>query len=167
VREHVLEGVKLAEEANLPECVVAFITEHHGTQSISFFYDQALEADPDAELDPSDFAYPGPKPQSKETAIVMLADSVESAARVLPDPTPESITELVDRIVQAKIDARQLDETPLTLEELARIKEQFVNVLTGMYHQRIDYPPVKEQEGEPEKRGHVEGVRPDVPAGTR
>ncbi|NIP81198.1 MAG: hypothetical protein GWM90_19055, partial [Gemmatimonadetes bacterium] len=67
--------------------------------------------------------------QSKETAIVMLADSVESAARVLPDPTPESIEELVDRIVQVKIDAKQLDDTPLTLEELARIKEQFVNVL--------------------------------------
>ena len=162
VREHVLEGVKLAEEANLPEVVVAFIAEHHGTQSISFFYDQAREANPEAELDPADFAYPGPKPQSKETAIVMLADSVESAARVLPDPTPESIAALVDRIVQVKIDARQLDETPLTLEELAQIKAQFVNVLTGMYHQRIDYPPAKETEGDEPEREQVEGVRYDV-----
>ncbi len=167
VREHVLEGVKLAEEAKLPQVLKAFITEHHGTQSISFFYDQAKEADPEAELDPADFAYPGPKPQSKETAIVMLADSVESAARVLPDPTPESITELVDRIVQVKIDAGQLDETPLTLLELARIKEQFVNVLTGMYHQRIDYPPARapdEPETPPE---HTEGVRQDVAAEVR
>ena len=166
VRNHVLEGVKMAEEANLPEVVKAFITEHHGTQSISFFYDQAKEAEPDRELDPKEFSYPGPRPQSKETAIVMLADSVESAARVLPDPTPESIRELVDRIVQVKIDAKQLDETPLTLEELARIKDQFVNVLTGMYHQRIDYPP-KEQEPEQPVREHTEGVRQDVPAEAR
>ena len=167
VREHVVEGIRLAEEANLPECVKAFIREHHGTQKISFFYDQAKEADPEAELDPAEFAYPGPRPRSKETAIVMLADSVESAARVLPDPTPRSISDLVDRIVQVKIDARQLDETPLTLEELARIKEQFVNVLTGMYHQRIDYPPSREEEpgeaGEPPVE-HTEGLRQDVPA---
>lgn len=166
VRNHVLEGLRLAEEANLPQVVKSFIAEHHGTQSISFFYDQAREASPDAKLDPDDFAYPGPRPQSKETAIVMLADSVESAARVLPDPTPESITELVDRIVQVKIDRKQLDDTPLTLEELARIKEQFVNVLTGMYHQRIDYPP-KEQAPEPASPGHTEGVRDDVPAEAR
>ncbi len=162
-----IEGLRLADEANLPEVVRAFIAEHHGTQSISFFYDQAREADPEAELDPNDFAYPGPRPQSKETAIVMLADSVESAARVLPDPTPESIEELVDRIVQVKIDAKQLDETPLTLEELARIKEQFVNVLSGMYHQRIDYPPKEsglERKTAPE---HSEGVREDVPAEAR
>ncbi|MFO7894985.1 MAG: HDIG domain-containing protein [Longimicrobiales bacterium] len=165
VREHVLEGIRLAEEANLPECVKAFIREHHGTQSISFFYDQAREADPEAELDPDDFAYPGPRPQSKETAIVMLADSVESAARVLTDTTPEGITELVDRIVQVKIDAGQLGETPVTLEELSLIKAQFVNVLTGMYHQRIDYPPSKETEAEGERPpGHTEGVRRDVPA---
>lgn len=144
VRNHVVEGMKLAEEANLPEVVRAFIAEHHGTQSISFFYDKAREADPDAELDPKDFAYPGPRPRSKETAIVMLADSVESAARVLPDPTPDSIEALVDRIVQKKVDARQLDDTPLTLEELTLIKAQFVKLLSGMYHQRIDYPPSPE-----------------------
>ena len=133
----------MADDAKLPDCVKAFIAEHHGTQSISFFYDRAREADPDAELDPKDFCYPGPRPQSRETAIVMLADSVESAARVLPDPTPESIRELVDRIVRGKMDAGQLDETPLTLGELTRIKEQFASVLTGMYHQRIDYPPAR------------------------
>ena len=167
VREHVIEGLRLADEANLPEVVKAFIAEHHGTQSISFFYNQAKEASPDTELDPKDFAYPGPRPQSKETAIVMLADSVESAARVLPDPSPESITELVDRIVQVKIDAKQLDETPLTLEELARIKEQFVNVLSGMYHQRLDYPPKESGLEQKPVREHSEGVREDVPAEAR
>ncbi|MDX1675485.1 MAG: HDIG domain-containing protein, partial [Longimicrobiales bacterium] len=165
VRNHVLEGLKLADEANLPEIVKDFIAEHHGTQSISFFYDQAKEANPDRELDPNDFAYPGPRPRSKETAIVMLADSVESAARVLPDPTPESIADLVDRIVQVKIDRDQLDEAPLTLQELAVIKAQFVNVLTGMYHQRIDYPP--KDSGQEEPPAHSEGVREDIPAEAR
>jgi putative nucleotidyltransferase with HDIG domain len=148
IRGHVTEGLRMADEAKLPDCVRAFIAEHHGTQTISFFYDQAREADPDAELDPADFRYPGPRPQSPETAIVMLADSVESAARVLPDPTPENIRELVDRIVRGKMDAGQLDETPLTLLELTRIKEQFVSVLTGMYHQRIDYPPARDRGGD-------------------
>ncbi|MFP4623816.1 MAG: HD family phosphohydrolase [Gemmatimonadota bacterium] len=148
VRDHVTNGLELADEAKLPDCVKAFITEHHGTQAISFFYDEARKADPEGELDPDDYTYPGPRPRSRETAIVMLADSVESAARVLPDPTPESIRELVDRIVRGKMDAGQLDETPLTLGELSRVKDQFVSVLTGMYHQRIDYPP-RETAAEP------------------
>jgi cyclic-di-AMP phosphodiesterase PgpH len=143
VRNHVTEGLRLADDEKLPECVKAFIVEHHGTQAISFFYDQARASDPDGELDMKDFAYPGPKPQSKETAIVMLADSVESAARVLSDPTPEAITEMVDRIVRVKLDAAQLDDAPLTLGELAIIKDQFASVLTGMYHQRIDYPATR------------------------
>lgn len=143
VRNHVLEGLKLAEEARLPESIKAFIVEHHGTQPISFFYDQAREADPDGDLDPRDFEYPGPKPQSKETAILMLADSVESASRVLADPTPENVRSLVDRIVQAKIDGGQLDEAPLTMREITAIKEELTNVLSGMYHQRIDYPPTR------------------------
>ncbi len=140
VREHVKDGLELAEEARLPDSVVAFITEHHGTQRIGFFWEKAKEFDPDAELDPADFRYPGPKPQSQETAIALLADSVESAARVLQDPTPESIEELVDRIVGFKMSEAQLDEAPLTLREIDAIKHQFVKVLTSMYHHRLDYP---------------------------
>jgi hypothetical protein len=141
VRQHVLEGVKLAEQAKLPESVRRFIPEHHGTQAIAYFLDRARQNAPEAELDPVDFSYPGPRPQMKETAILMLADSVESAAKVLQDPTLDRIRALVDRIVQGKIDQRQLDEAPLTLAEISRIKEQFTVVLTGMYHHRIDYPP--------------------------
>ncbi len=145
VRGHVLDGMKLAEEAKLPGSVKAFIAEHHGTQAISFFYDRARELDPGAEPDARDYAYPGPRPRSRETAIVMLADSVESAARVLPDPTSDRIRALVDRIVEAKMSQGQLDETPLTLGEISRIKEQFVVGLSGMYHQRIDYPTIREE----------------------
>ncbi|HEX6589972.1 MAG TPA: HDIG domain-containing protein [Longimicrobiales bacterium] len=144
VRHHVTEGLRLADEHHLPDVIKAFIAEHHGTQHISFFYDQAQKQNPDAELEPAQFAYPGPRPQSKETAILMLADSVESAARVLLDPTPERIRELVDRIVATKIDAGQLEDTPLTFHDIARIKQEFVNVLSGVYHQRIDYPPKSE-----------------------
>jgi hypothetical protein len=141
LRQHVVEGVKLAEQANLPESVRRFIPEHHGTQPIAFFLDRAQQAAPGTTLDPRDFSYPGPRPQTKETAILMLADSVESAAKVLADPTADRIRALVDRIVQGKIDEHQLDETPLTLAEISAIKEQFTAVLTGMYHHRIDYPP--------------------------
>jgi cyclic-di-AMP phosphodiesterase PgpH len=143
VRNHVLDGLRLADEEGLPDSIKAFIAEHHGTQTISFFYDQAREGDPDGDIDPREFEYPGPKPQSKETAILMLADSVESAARVLPDPTTDNIRELVDRIVQGKVDAGQLDDTPLTMRELTAIKAELTNVLAGMYHQRIDYPTTR------------------------
>jgi putative nucleotidyltransferase with HDIG domain len=145
VRNHVLEGLRLAEEAKLPDCVKAFIAEHHGTQSISFFYERARELDPEGELEARDFAYPGPRPQSKETAILMLADSIESAARVLQDPTPERVRALIDRIVESKVAQGQLDEAPLTFGELTRIKEQFATGLGGIYHHRIDYPTLREE----------------------
>lgn len=140
IRSHVMEGLKLAEEDKVPEVVKRFIPEHHGTQQISYFYNRARERDPDAQLNPADFTYPGPRPQSKETAILMLADTVESAARVLPDPTPTRIREMVDRLVGVKIAEGQLDESPLTLKEIDSIKEALTTVLTGMYHHRIDYP---------------------------
>ncbi|HUE77879.1 MAG TPA: HDIG domain-containing protein [Longimicrobiales bacterium] len=152
IRNHVLDGLRLAEEHRLPEVVKAFIREHHGTQPISFFYDQAREAEPDADLDIKAFSYPGPRPQSRETAILMLADSVESAARVLTDASPAGIREHVERIVRGKIELGQLDEAPITLRELTLIKEQFVTGLSGMYHQRIDYPPAREEPEQPAER---------------
>jgi cyclic-di-AMP phosphodiesterase PgpH len=140
IRSHTLEGLKLAEQERLPEAVKRFIPEHHGTQQISFFYNQAREMDPDAQVNPADFSYPGPKPQTKETAILMLADTVESAARVLSDPSPARIREMVDRLVNQKIAEGQLDQSPLTLREIDQIKESLSSVLTGMYHHRIEYP---------------------------
>lgn len=140
IRNHVLEGLRLAEQAKLPDAVRDFIAEHHGTQSIGFFYDKARQSNPDAQLNAADFAYPGPLPQTKEAAIIMLADSVESASKTVQDPTPERIAALVDRIVDGKLSHGQLDESPLTFQDIARIKEQLTKVLSGMYHHRIDYP---------------------------
>jgi cyclic-di-AMP phosphodiesterase PgpH len=140
IRSHVMEGLKLAEQDRLPEAVKRFIPEHHGTQQISYFFNRAREMDPDGQLNPADFAYPGPKPQTKETAILMLADTVESAARVLKDPSPAGVREMVDRLVAQKIAEGQLDQSPLTLRDIDQIKDSFTTVLTGMYHHRIDYP---------------------------
>lgn len=142
VREHVTEGERLAREAKVPGVILDFVLEHHGTQRIGFFYEKAKE-EMGGELDESRFAYPGPKPQSRETAIVMLADSCESATRAMKDPTAERVRDLIHTIVQAKVDTGQLDEAPLTLREIAIIEEQFVKILGGVLHRRIDYPATK------------------------
>jgi membrane-associated HD superfamily phosphohydrolase len=142
VREHVSEGVRLAREAKVPDVVVRFITEHHGTQKIGYFYDKARAAS-SGPVDVQPFTYPGPKPSSKESAIAMLADSCESAARVLQDPTPERVRDLIDAIVDSKISDGQLDDAPLTLREIALVKEQFVTMLSGIVHRRIEYPETK------------------------
>jgi putative nucleotidyltransferase with HDIG domain len=141
IRGHVQEGLRMAASAKLPECVRAFIPEHHGNQLIGFFFEKAKQQRENEALDPADYSYTGPRPKTRETAILMLADSVESAAKVLDTPTAERIRDLVERIVQGKISRGQLDDAPLTFRDLARIKQQFVSVLSGMYHHRLDYPP--------------------------
>lgn len=144
VREHVIEGLRLAEEEKVPSVIRNFIPEHHGTQKIGFFYEKAKEEEEEGEeLRLEDFSYPGPRPASRETAIALLADSVESATRALQDPTQDRIRELIDTIVEGKMSDHQLDEAPLTLSEIAQIREQFLKVLCGMHHQRIDYPATK------------------------
>ena len=139
IRNHVKEGLELAAEHRLPKSVRAFITEHHGTGSISYFFEKAKERD-GAPGNPAEYAYPGPVPQTAETAIVMLADGVEAAARVLSDPTPQKIRDVIDHIAKMRIDQGQLRQAPLTLQQLDVIKEQFARVLIGMHHNRIDYP---------------------------
>jgi putative nucleotidyltransferase with HDIG domain len=140
VREHVTEGLRLAREEKLPDIVLDFIAEHHGTQLIAFFHARAKDEFGEDEVDEADFRYPGPRPQSKETAIAMMADSIESATRVLQEPTPERVRSLVDGIVEGKREDGQLDEAPLTLGEITVLKDTFVKVLSGIYHHRIDYP---------------------------
>lgn len=139
IRNHVLEGLELAEEHKLPRGVVPFIREHHGTGPITYFLEKAKERD-GMPANSAEFAYPGPSPRSIETAIVMLADGAEAAARVLNDPTPQKIREVIDRIVRQRLDQGQLREAPITLAQLEIVKEQFTRVLAGMYHTRIEYP---------------------------
>jgi hypothetical protein len=135
----VREGLELAEEYKLPRALRAFITEHHGTGRIQYFLEKAKERG-DGGVNATEFIYPGPIPQTAETAVCMLADGVEAAARVLHDPTPAKIRELVEHIVRQRMDQGQLREAPLTLRQIELIKEHFARVLIGMYHNRIDYP---------------------------
>ena len=141
--EHVVEGLRLGKEAKLPEAIQRFISEHHGTQLIAYFYHRAQEDLGEDNVDEADYRYPGPKPQSKETAIAMMADSIESATRVLQEPTPERVRDLVEGIIESKRQDGQLDEAPLTLREITALKDTFVKVLSGIYHHRIDYPTTR------------------------
>ncbi len=140
IRNHVLEGVALAEEHKLPEAIRAFIPEHHGTAEITYFLDRARQQDPEAKIDANLFRYPGPKPKSVETAVVMLGDSVEAALRVLDDPTEAKLRDAIDHLVQKRIESGELDESPLTLAQVVTVKQEFLRVFSGMHHSRIDYP---------------------------
>jgi putative nucleotidyltransferase with HDIG domain len=140
IQSHVSDGIALAEAAALPEVVKAFIPEHHGTTYITYFLSRARGNDPDGRVDPADFRYPGPRPQSAETAVAMLADSAEAAVRVLGNPTPEAVRSAIEHLVQQKVGSGQLDDAPLTLRDLDRIKREFARVMSGTYHKRIGYP---------------------------
>ena len=140
VRSHLGEGLELARREHLPRAVRAAIPEHHGTMVMAYFYAKALESDPQARRE--DYSYPGPRPRSKETAIIMLADGVEGASRALSEPTPSRIRGLVTRNLEERVQQGQLDECGLTLQELARIREAFIPVLTATFHVRVKYPEV-------------------------
>jgi putative nucleotidyltransferase with HDIG domain len=141
ITSHVTYGVKLAKEINLPKKIADFIPQHHGTRTLHFFLRKAQsQAKPGEVIDEKDFRYPGPKPQFKEAAIMMLADSCEAAARSLARPDPENIRSIVVKIVEAVISDGQLDECNLTLQEITRIREAIISALTAIYHARIDYP---------------------------
>ncbi|XP_060084659.1 cyclic-di-AMP phosphodiesterase PgpH-like [Ylistrum balloti] len=139
---HVTQGVELARKNNLPSVITDFILEHHGTSRVEYFYNQAKEQHSEKEdiTDDTTYRYPGPKPNSKETALVMLADVVESATRTLDNPTPDRISAFVSRLIEKIYADNQLDQAPLTLKDLSIAKKAFTDVLTGMYHHRIDYP---------------------------
>lgn len=145
---HVKKGRTLGEEAGLPDDVLNFIEEHHGTMVMSYFYDKALKQGVD-ESSEDKFRYPGPKPQTRETGIAMLADAVEAASRTLDEPTPAHINNLIQRIINDRFQSGELDECPLTLRNLAKIKEAFAQVLIAAFHQRVVYP-VKEKATEEE-----------------
>ncbi|MBL7073937.1 HDIG domain-containing protein [candidate division KSB1 bacterium] len=144
---HIKDGLKLAEENRLPKALTAFIEQHHGTSIMTYFYQKALQSTPRAKLNLENFRYPGPKPQSKEAGIVMLADGIEAAARSLQTPTPSRIKGVVNDIVKDRFEDGQLDECWLTLKDLDLIKQSFVRILTGIYHGRVEYPKAEEVGG--------------------
>jgi putative nucleotidyltransferase with HDIG domain len=141
ITSHVTYGMKLAKEINLPQQLADFIPQHHGTRTLHFFLRKAqTQAKPGEVIDEKDFRYPGPKPQFKEAAIMMIADSCEAAARSLTRPDPENIRSIVVKIVDAIVSDGQLDECDLTLQQLTTIREAVISALTAIYHARIDYP---------------------------
>jgi putative nucleotidyltransferase with HDIG domain len=141
---HVKDGVDLARQHSLPQSIIDFIEQHHGTTLVEYFYRREakrLQADPDAgDLDENTFRYPGPKPQTKEAAVLMLADVVESASRALSDPTPARIESLVHDLAMKRLLDGQFDECGLTLSELKTIEDTLVKSLTAVYHGRVRYP---------------------------
>jgi putative nucleotidyltransferase with HDIG domain len=139
---HIRDGIDLAYEHGLPVQVTGFIPQHHGTSVMSYFHGKALREAGGREdlVDERLYRYPGPKPQSREAAILMLADGVEASVRSLDEKDEESIREMVDRIVDARVEDGQLDDAELTLRDISQIKDAFVAQLLGMYHSRIKYP---------------------------
>ena len=136
---HVKKGRLLGEEADIPDDVLNFIEEHHGTMVMEYFYHRAKEQEGE-DVDVNKFRYPGPKPQTRETGISMLADAVEAASRTLDDPKPARIDALIQKIINSRFQSGELDECPLTLRDLARIKRAFAQVLIAAFHHRVKYP---------------------------
>ncbi len=137
---HVTDGVALAKKHRLPEIIVDFIRTHHGDQRVEYFYQSQLRQNPDEFIDEGRYRYPGPKPFSKETAVLMMADSVEAASRSLKNPTAQSIADLVEGIINKQLANDQFINADITLRDIARIKKLFRKMLGSIYHVRIEYP---------------------------
>jgi putative nucleotidyltransferase with HDIG domain len=144
---HVKDGVELGRQAGLPQAVLDFIPTHHGTALMEYFYRRGLEQETadSSPVSEAEFRYPGPIPHSKETGILMLADSVEAACRSLEKPTPRKLETLVNSIFKTRIEDGQLDHCPLTFADLETIKETFANILSSMHHIRVKYPGQEEE----------------------
>lgn len=147
LKSHVKKGVELGKRLKLPREILNFIPEHHGTSVMQYFYNKARDFEAAGEEpDKSNYTYAGPKPQSKETAIVMLADAIEAASKSLTKPTSKRLEELIDKIIQDKMNEGQLLESNLTFAEINKIKSAFLRVLNGVFHQRIQYPTTEQLE---------------------
>jgi hypothetical protein len=161
---HIRDGMKLAKRYHLPEAVRAFIPEHHGTMQVSFLYQKAVEAaGGEADLvDESHFRYPGPKPQSRETLLVMLADSSEAATRAVRPSTPEALEALVEKIFLQRLRDGQMDDCPITMAELDAVRQTYVELLRGAFHPRVQYPDRQSAESGGVKQAKVAPVEETV-----
>jgi len=139
---HVKDGIRMANEQGLPAIVADFIPMHHGKTRVEYFYQQALEKakETDSEINEADFMYPGPKPNTKETGILMIAEAIEAASRSIKTPNPQVISNLIDSIIESRIKSGELNNCPLTFRDLETIKSAMMPVLTGSMHERIEYP---------------------------
>ncbi len=144
---HIKEGIRLAKEYKLPKAIIDFIPTHHGTTRVEYFYNKAMkQSDSDTLINESDFQYPGPKPRTKETGVVMICESIEAAARSLEKPTVGNIEKIIDQIIEKRLKEGQLDECPLTLADLNKIKGDIKSntgimpILKGIHHLRVEYP---------------------------
>ena len=143
VTTHTRDGLVLAQKHRLPAEIQRIIVEHHGDTPVMFFYHKALQLNDGRKVDVADFRYDGTRPASKESAIVMLADTIEAAVRSMPSPTPQAIEKFIEKLVKGKLEDGQLSNSPLTLQDIDLVCEAFVNVLSGVFHERIEYPDVK------------------------
>ena len=154
---HTRDGLQLAQRYHLPPEVQRIIVEHHGDTPVMYFYHKALQQADGKPVDVKDFRYGGDRPGTKESAIVMLADTIEAAVRSMPDPTPQAIQRFIERLVRGKIEDGQLSNSPLSLHDIDGICEAFSKVLSGVFHERIEYPTVSVSS--------AESVAPAAPAG--
>ena len=144
--DHVRFGVKRGKKAGLPQQIIDFIATHHGNSTPKYFYNSWKNANPGKEIDDAAFSYPGPNPFSKETAILMMADTVEAASRSLPKYTEESIANLVNKLIDSQMEEKLFHKAPITFQEIDRIKKLFIEKLQTIYHSRIVYPELKKEE---------------------
>ena len=146
--DHVRLGVKRGHKAGLPKQIIDFIETHHGNSTPKYFYNSWKNANPGKEIDDAAFSYPGPNPFTKETAILMMADTVEAASRSLPEYTEESISKLVNKLIDSQMEEKLFHKAPITFQEIDRIKKLFIEKLQTIYHSRITYPELKKEKKE-------------------
>jgi putative nucleotidyltransferase with HDIG domain len=156
---HVKNGLELAEKYKIPKLIRDFIPEHHGKNLMSYFYSKAKEEGDPKDLNESDYRYPGPSPKSKETAIVMLADTVEAATRTLSNPSAGRLRKQVEELVEQRFLEGELDDSDLTMRDLKGIIDGFMSVLLGIFHQRIEYPKAEENK----KSNNQNGAKKEKP----
>ena len=154
---HTKDGLEIAKENNLPPIINDFILQHHGTSLASYFYNRAVQEEGAENIKEEQFRYPGPKPKSKEAAILMIADATESAVRSLKTPTPEEVDIVIDKIIAERVNDGQLSDSPLTLRDLKTIATTFSRIIRGMQHERIKYQNDIDKEVEKAKM-----ILPDV-----
>lgn len=149
IKSHVKKGVEKAHQLHLPQAVIDIIAEHHGNSVITYFYNAAKEKDPS--VSEEDFTYPGNPPSTRESCVVMLADTVEAACHTLDNPTAQRLEKFIDMLVSQKVEHKQLDNCDLTFRDISKIKSSFVNLLTGYYHNRIKYQNQQDPDKEESK----------------